>query len=107
MTFKDGAMRSHPKKKGSALTGSELIPQLIDEFEHTGPNGVHCCIISGPLSSDIEDLYPDEYPTDIAKRITSQVSRGVEYLRSRDVVPYWGTPIFVESFDSRNSRDIF
>ena len=53
--------------------------QLIDEFEHTGPNGVHRCTISevlGPaLSSDIEDLYPDEeYP------VVSQIARGLQYL---------------------------
>jgi serine/threonine protein kinase len=81
----------HIQKNGSALSGSEFIPQLIDEFDHTGPNGVHRCIISEvlgpPLSSDIEDLYPDEeYPIDIAKRITSQVARGVQYLHSCGVV---------------------
>jgi len=71
------------------------MAQLIDEFEHTGPNGVQCCIISEvlgpPLSSDIEDLYPDEeYPIDIVKRITSQGARGVKYLHSCGVV-YGGT----------------
>jgi hypothetical protein len=47
--------------------GSEFTLRLIGEFERTGPNGVPHCIISdvlgSPLSSDIEELYPDEeYP---------------------------------------------
>ncbi len=59
--------------------GALCPAQLIDEFEHTGPNGVHHCTISevlGPaLSSDIEDLYPDEeYP------VVSQIARGLQYL---------------------------
>jgi serine/threonine protein kinase len=85
------AVLRHIQKNGSALSGSELIPQLIDDFEHTGPNGVHRCLISEvlgpPLSSDIEELYPDEeYPIDIAKSIICQVARGVKYLHSCGVV---------------------
>ncbi len=81
----------HIQRNGSASSGSEFILQLIDEFEHTGPNGVHRCIISDvlgpPLSSDIEELYPDEeYPIGMAKRISSQIARGLEYLHSQGVV---------------------
>ena len=82
----------HIQRNGSILSpGSEFILQLIDEFEHTGPNGVHHCIISEvlgpPLSSDLEELYPDErYPIGMAKRISSQIARGLEYLHSCGVV---------------------
>ena len=82
----------HIQRNGSTSSGgSEFILQLIDEFEHSGPNGVHRCIISEvfgpPLSSDIEELYPDEeYPIGIAKRISSQIAHGLEYLHSCGVV---------------------
>ena len=81
----------HIQRNGSALSGGEFILQLIDEFEHTGPNGVHRCIITEvlgpPVSSDIEELYPDEkYPIGIAKRIVSQIARGLEYLHHCEVV---------------------
>jgi len=39
----------HIQRNGSASSGSEFILQLIDEFEHTGLNGVHRCIISDVL----------------------------------------------------------
>jgi serine/threonine-protein kinase SRPK3 len=81
----------HVQRNGSALSGSEFVVQLIDEFEHTGPNGIHRCIISEvlgpPLSSDIEDLYPsEEYPIGLAKRIVAQIARGLEYLHHCGVV---------------------
>jgi hypothetical protein len=34
----------HIQRNGSALPGRDFVVQLIDEFVHTGPNGVHCCI---------------------------------------------------------------
>jgi serine/threonine-protein kinase SRPK3 len=85
----------HIQRCGSAPSGSEFVMQFIDEFEHSGPNGVHRCIISEvlgpPLSSDIEDLYPsEEYPVHVAKRIVAQIARGLEYLHHCGVV-YGGT----------------
>jgi hypothetical protein len=58
------AMR-HIQRNGSTSSGSEFVLQSIDEFERdSGSNGVHRCIFSDvigpPLSSDIEELYPDE-----------------------------------------------
>jgi serine/threonine-protein kinase SRPK3 len=81
----------HIQRNGSDLSGSEFVVQLIDEFEHIGPNGVHRCIISEvlgpPASSDIEDLYPkEEYPIDVAKRMVTQIARGLEYLHHCGVV---------------------
>ena len=81
----------HVQRNGSALSGREFVVQLIDEFEYTGPNGIHCCIISevlGPLLSlDIKELYPsEEYPISLAKRIVAQITRGLEYLHHCGVV---------------------
>jgi len=87
----------HIQRNGNALSGSEFIVQLIDEFEHTG---AHRCIISEvlglPLYSDLEELYCDEkYPIDIAKRIVSQIARGLEYLHHCAVV-HGGTQLDID-----------
>ncbi|KAL0947757.1 hypothetical protein HGRIS_013835 [Hohenbuehelia grisea] len=71
--------------------GRRHVIQLIDHFEHHGPNGTHECLvteISGPnLSVYLCGLYPDEiFPPEVAKRFIAQVSLGVEYLHSRGVV---------------------
>lgn len=81
----------HIQTNGSTSSGGKFILPLIDEFEHTELNGVHRCIISKvlgpPLSSDLEELYPDEeYPVGIAKLISSQIACGLEYLHSCGVV---------------------
>ncbi|KAJ7224492.1 hypothetical protein GGX14DRAFT_650739 [Mycena pura] len=57
--------------------GQEFVMQMLDHFEHEGPNGVHLCIVAevlGPsLAEDLEDLYPDErLPPNIARRLITQ-----------------------------------
>ncbi|KAL0947761.1 hypothetical protein HGRIS_013839 [Hohenbuehelia grisea] len=71
--------------------GREYTIQLLDQFQHNGPNGTHQCIVtelSGPsLTSDTEDLYHLEiFPVDVAKRLIAQISMGVKYIHSRHVV---------------------
>ncbi|KAJ6593445.1 kinase-like domain-containing protein [Mycena capillaripes] len=71
--------------------GKEFVMQIIDYFEHEGPNGVHRCIVAevlGPsLSADLEDVYPSEcFPSDVAKRLVTQVGFGVKFLHSKGVV---------------------
>ena len=71
--------------------GKEYVIQLLDHFEHEGPNGVHLCIVTevlGPsLASQFFEVFPDDkLPLEFAKRFISQATKGVRYLHSRDVV---------------------
>ncbi|KAJ6558424.1 kinase-like domain-containing protein [Mycena vulgaris] len=68
--------------------GKAFVMQILDNFEHEGPNGVHQCIVAevlGPsLAEDTEDLYPSEiFPADIATRFAAL---GVKFLHNRGVV---------------------
>jgi len=60
-TSEAAVLRHIQQHGGDGALGSELIPRLIDEFEHTGPNAsIHRCIISQvlgpPLPLDIEGV---------------------------------------------------
>ncbi|KAJ8514894.1 hypothetical protein ONZ45_g7631 [Pleurotus djamor] len=72
-------------------SGKENIVQLIDHFQHTGPNGTHQCIVTEllgpPLSTDIEVVYVTEIlPPSVAKRLIAQVALGVSFLHKRNIV---------------------
>lgn len=73
-------------------TGQEYLVEILDDFHVEGPNGNHQCIVTevlGPsISTDIEDIYDDGdlYPIDIAKKLVTQVTRGVAYLHRCGVV---------------------
>jgi len=78
-------------REGVEEEGQQYVIQLLDHFEHEGPNGAYQCIVTellGPnLTSDIEDLYPDEcFPLEIARRFVGQLAMGVNFLHKRGVV---------------------
>ena len=90
--------------------GGEYVLRLLDDFVHSGPNGDHQCIVTevlGPsLASDIEDLYPDEqFPIDIAKRMSAQITHGIQYLHRNGVVH--GGMFGCKLVEVRRSREIF
>lgn len=70
--------------------GSRYVMQMLDHFEHSGPNGRHLGIVSevlGPnLASDIEEFWANEiFPPDVAKRLVAQIGLGVKYLHRRNI----------------------
>ncbi|GJJ15407.1 hypothetical protein Clacol_009683 [Clathrus columnatus] len=72
-------------------SGKEYVVEVFDVFEHIGPNGLHHCIVmevlGPPISSDIEDIYPDEiFPIEIAKRMSTQVAHGLAYIHKAGIV---------------------
>ncbi|GJJ06231.1 hypothetical protein Clacol_000421 [Clathrus columnatus] len=72
-------------------SGKEYVVEIFDFFQHTGPNGLHHCIVmevlGPPISSDIEKIYPDEaFPIEVAKRISAQISHGLAYIHTAGIV---------------------
>jgi serine/threonine-protein kinase SRPK3 len=64
--------------------GRQHIVSLLDHFEHSGPNGVHICLVFEALGESVlSTLKRYQYrglPTHIVKQITKQVLLGLDYL---------------------------
>jgi serine/threonine-protein kinase SRPK3 len=83
--FHDGADRKHP--------GSQFIIALLDEFQVTGPNGSHCCIVTellGPTIRDVKNCISlpgwAALPVLIGRRFAVQAANAVAFLHSQGIV---------------------
>ncbi|KAJ7603751.1 kinase-like domain-containing protein [Mycena polygramma] len=80
--------------KAKCADVDDYVVRLLDDFEHTGPNGVHQCIVTevlGPslagIEDDLEDSFPDEVlPPDVVQSISLQIARGLARLHVAGVV---------------------
>jgi serine/threonine-protein kinase SRPK3 len=78
--------------------GKDYVLQLLDHFDHEGPNGVHRCIVTevlGPsLNVNLADLYPTRtFPTDVIRRFVYQLSLGIKFLHKRNIVHGGTSPL--------------
>lgn len=71
--------------------------ELLDSFEHEGPNGTHLCLVfdvMGPDSQSKVETYEGydnnpgvwRYPYEVSKEISRQVILGLDYLHKSGVV---------------------
>jgi serine/threonine-protein kinase SRPK3 len=64
--------------------GRKFIVEMVDEFEHKGPNGQHVCMafeVLGPnLLTLIRQYHHKGIPIPIVKRIIKQLLLGLDYL---------------------------
>ena len=71
-------------------SGRENVPELFDDFEVHGPNGVHQCLVMellGPsMASLAESIAANRLPGDIACKVARQVVQAVAYMHRMDVV---------------------
>ncbi|KAF9054926.1 kinase-like domain-containing protein [Rhodocollybia butyracea] len=93
------------------------VVHLLDGFEHHGPNGTHQCIVTEVLGpsvylddADLLDHFTTgSIPTNISKRIATQVSRGVRHLHRHRVVhgdlyPY-NVLLYTDALSSGSSHE--
>ncbi|KAK7031332.1 kinase-like protein [Favolaschia claudopus] len=81
-------------KKSECADIEEYVVRLLDEFEHTGPNGVHQCIVTevlGPSLAGIEDNLENSFPDEVlspevVQSISLQIARGLRRLHDAGVV---------------------
>ncbi|KAI1908500.1 serine/threonine protein kinase, CMGC [Ophidiomyces ophidiicola] len=64
--------------------GRKHVVSLLDSFEHTGPNGVHVCMVFEVLGENLLGLIKRwnhrGIPMPLVKQITKQVLLGLDYL---------------------------
>ncbi|KAM3446439.1 hypothetical protein MY3296_009673 [Beauveria thailandica] len=74
------------------------ITQLLDEFEHCGPNGTHKCLVLEPMGPTVNSMVEElpqfkprrrqmrvRYPLNVAKRILKQSLQALAFLHSNGV----------------------
>ncbi|KAJ5347646.1 uncharacterized protein N7506_000899 [Penicillium brevicompactum] len=75
------------------VEGPQYTTQLLDEFEHHGPNGLHKCLVFEPMGPSVNSMVEElpqfkprmqdmkvRYPPQMAKRILKQSLRGLAFL---------------------------
>ncbi|KAJ9086733.1 serine/threonine protein kinase, CMGC, variant 2 [Entomophthora muscae] len=63
--------------------GRRHVVELLDSFEHKGPNGVHICMVFEVLGENLLNLlhcYPKGLPISLVKRIAKQTLMALDYL---------------------------
>ncbi|KAF5665598.1 CMGC SRPK kinase [Fusarium circinatum] len=87
----------HHLTKVDPLESSQRITQLLDEFEHKGPNGTHKCLVFEPMGAsanqmllelaDREHKFPSEvkYPPQMAKRMLRDALKGLAFLHKHGI----------------------
>ncbi|ODV92087.1 hypothetical protein CANCADRAFT_22954 [Tortispora caseinolytica NRRL Y-17796] len=64
--------------------GRNFVVSLLDSFQHTGPNGVHICMVMEVLGENLLGLirrfHHSGVPQVLVKQITKQVLLGLDYL---------------------------
>lgn len=70
--------------------GWNHIVRLLDQFEHTGPNGVHACSVLELLGPSVpavvnDRFWNDRLPGPIAKKVCKELCLAVQFLHKHDV----------------------
>ncbi|KAG9232735.1 putative serine protein kinase [Amylocarpus encephaloides] len=79
--------------------GARYITQLLDEFEHHGPNGIHKCVVLEPMGPSVNTLVEElpqfkhrrrgmkvRYPRQMAKAILKQSLQALAFLHENSIV---------------------
>lgn len=80
----------------AAATSTKLKPvtELLDKFDHEGPNGVHLCLVFEPMGPSVNSMVEAlprnldmkiRYPFWMAKRILRQALQGLEFLHRNGI----------------------
>ncbi|PNH32699.1 hypothetical protein VD0002_g5830 [Verticillium dahliae] len=78
--------------------GARHVTQLLDEFEHSGPNGIHKCLVFEPMGPSVNSMVEElpqfnprkwgmkvRYPPQMARSILKQSLQGLEFLHGNGI----------------------
>ncbi|PLB51214.1 serine protein kinase [Aspergillus steynii IBT 23096] len=68
--------------------GKNYVLQLLDQFEHHGPNGVHLCLVFPVMMSDGEAMTVRETPryAVYVREISKQILLGLNYIHDQGLI---------------------
>lgn len=88
----------HYIKQTSPEEGARHITQLLDEFEHHGPNGIHKCLVFEPMGPSVNTMVSElpqfkprtwgmkvRYPIPMAKIILKQSLQALSFLHENGI----------------------
>jgi serine/threonine protein kinase len=78
--------------------GTQYVTQLLDDFEHTGPNGIHKCLVFEPMGPSVNTMVEElpqfkprkwgmkiRYPPQMAKEILKQSLQALAVLHENEI----------------------
>ncbi|EAW17415.1 putative serine protein kinase [Aspergillus fischeri NRRL 181] len=70
--------------------GGQHVVQILDSFNHEGPNGAHLCLVFPVIGGDAQAharLLPERrYPLPVSKSLSKQVTQGLQFLHGCGIV---------------------
>ena len=78
----------HLSKADTHHPGKNHVLQLLDQFEHKGPNGLHLCLVFPVMMSDGQAMTIREKPRypDYVREISNQILLGLSYLHDQGLI---------------------
>lgn len=86
----------HLSKSDTKHPGEGHVVQLLDHFEHEGPNGLHLCLVFPVMLSDGETMTVREKPrySGYVREISKQLLQGLDFIHSRGLI-HGGTYLWI------------
>ena len=68
--------------------GKKYVVELLDYFEHVGPNGTHLCLVLPFMVTDGLDIVMSFKPShpEYVRSVSEQLSLGLDYLHAEDII---------------------
>ncbi|KAJ6145807.1 hypothetical protein N7470_009702 [Penicillium chermesinum] len=78
----------HLSKTRIDCPGRDNVLQLLDHFEHRGPNGLHLCLVFPVMMSDGQEMTVRERPRHpkYVREVSKQILRGLNYLHDQGLI---------------------
>ena len=85
----EGRILEHLSQGADGHPGSKHISQLLDRFEHEGPNGNYLCLVFDPLGPNVlleaESYRSNRLPGRIAWEASRQTTQALAYLYANGI----------------------
>ncbi|KAJ5121243.1 uncharacterized protein N7515_009204 [Penicillium bovifimosum] len=84
----ESSILQHLSEADTHHPGKPHVLQLLDQFEHEGPNGLHLCLVFPVMMSDGEEITMQQEPRfpDYVREISKQILLGLKYLHDQGLI---------------------